>query len=58
MNKPVKTSKMPEILKKAERALQIAVRKVWAEHRLRGLPVYVWQHNKVVRIPANRIPSR
>ena len=49
---------MPEILKKAEKAMKAAVRQVMVEHKEKGLPIYVWQHNKVVRIPANRISTR
>jgi hypothetical protein len=48
---------MPEILKKAERAMKAAVRQVMIEHKAKGLPIYVWQHNKVVRIPARRITT-
>ena len=49
---------MPEVLKKAEKAMKAAVRRVLLEHKAKGLPIYIWQHNKVVRIPAHRIPSR
>jgi hypothetical protein len=55
--KKKKSLKMPEIFIKAEKALRLAVKDVLAEHRLRGLPIYVWQNNKVVKIPAHRIPK-
>ncbi len=51
-----KPLKLPLLFAKAEKALKIAVKEVLAEHRLRGLPIYVWQNNKVVKIPAHRIP--
>jgi len=52
-----KTSKkIPELMLKAEKALKLAVKGALEEHRLRGLPIYVWQNNKVIKIPANRIP--
>jgi len=57
MKKTAKPFKIPTLVKDAERALQQAVKKVWEEHRLRGLPLYVWQNNRVVRIPARRIPT-
>lgn len=50
--------RFPSIVAQAEKALKIAVSKVLQEHRLKGLPIFVWQENKVVRIPASRIPSR
>ncbi len=49
---------MPEILKKAEKAMKAAVRQVLIEHKEKGLPIYIWQHNKVVRVPVHRIPTR
>jgi len=48
---------LPSIADLAEKALKVAVSKVLKDHRLKGLPIFVWQENKVVRIPANRIPS-
>ena len=38
--------------------MKAAVRQVMVEHKEKGLPIYIWQHNKVVRIPANRISIR
>jgi len=52
-----KFPKMPALFVKAEKALRLAVKDVMREHRLRGLPIYVWQDNKVVKIPAHRIPK-
>jgi hypothetical protein len=46
------------ISKLAEKALRSAVSKVLAEHRKNGLPIFVWQQNKVVRIPAHRIAHK
>ena len=46
------------MIKKAREAIKEAVRKTLSEHKAKGLPIFVWQENKVVRIPANRIPSR
>jgi len=50
--------KMSDILKKAEKAMKAAVLQVMVEHKEKGLPIYIWQHNTVVRIPARRIPTR
>lgn len=50
-----KGKKLSPLLEKADRALQIAVAKVLKEHKRQGLPIYVWQDNKVVRIPPQRI---
>jgi len=49
---------MPDIFKKAEKAMKAAVRQVMIDHKEKGLPIYVLEHNKVVRIPANRITIR
>ena len=54
MNRP---SKLPRIIELADRAIRAAVHKVMVEHKQKHLPVYVWQHNKVVRIPPRRLPS-
>jgi hypothetical protein len=47
--------RIPEIAKRAEKALRIAVAKVMQEHRSKGLPIFIWQENRVVRIPSRRI---
>jgi hypothetical protein len=31
---------------------------VMIEHKEKNLPIFIWQDNKVVRIPAHRIPTR
>ena len=49
---------MPDILKKAEKAMKAAVHQVMVEHKEKGLPIFIWQHNKVVRVPARRIHTR
>ncbi len=46
------------LLKKAERALRIAVAKTLEDHKRKGLPIFIWQENKVVRIPPHRIYPR
>lgn len=51
-----KELKFPALFVKAEKALKLAVKEVLKEHRLRGLPIYIWQNNKVVKIPPHRIP--
>ncbi len=51
-------SKLPRIIELADQAIREAVRKVKVEHKAKHLPIYVWQHNKVVRIPSHRIPTR
>ena len=50
--------RFPSIVEKAEKALKIAVAKALEDHRHKGFPIFVWQENKVVRIPAHRIRSR
>jgi len=47
--------RLPEIAKRAEKALRIAVSKVMQEHRSKGLPIFIWQENRVIRIPSRRI---
>jgi hypothetical protein len=47
--------RIPEIAKRAEKALRIAVSKVMQEHRSKGLPIFIWQKNRVVRISPRRI---
>ena len=49
---------IPSWVKLANRAIKIAVRKALLEHKEKGVPIAVWQHNKVVFIPSRRIPSR
>jgi hypothetical protein len=44
------------LIKMADRAIKVAVRKALLEHKKMGVPIAVWQHNKVVHIPARRIP--
>jgi hypothetical protein len=53
-----KKLKLPPLFKKAEQALRKAAEKTWLEHKRLGLPIFVWQKNKVVRIPPHRIHSR
>ena len=43
------------LLKKADKALRSAVRKVMAEKKLRGQPAIIWKDGKVVKVPANKI---
>ena len=50
-----KKLKFLPIFKKAEAALRLAAEKTWQEHKRLGLPVFVWEHNKVVRIPPHRL---
>jgi hypothetical protein len=50
-----RTYRIPEIAKRAEKALRIAVSNVMREHRIKGLPIFVWQENRVVRISPRRI---
>ena len=48
--------RVPAVVLKAEKALQIAVAKTIEEHRLNGDPIVVWKNGRVVTIPASRIP--
>lgn len=47
---------VPPVIRKAEKALRIAVAKTIEEHRLSGDPIVVWKNGRVVKIPASRIP--
>lgn len=46
------------MMKKASKAIREAVRKTLEEHKAKGLPIYIWQDEHVVRIPARRISTR
>ena len=48
--------KAPAIIRKADKALRVAVAKVIEDRRRSGDPLVVWQHGKVVKIPASRLP--
>lgn len=50
--------RVPAVVLKAEKALQIAVAKTIEEHRVSGDPIVVWENGRVVTIPASRIPRR
>jgi len=39
----------------AGKAFRKAVKKVIAEHKLRGTPLIIWCNGKVVKIPARRL---
>jgi len=54
----VKQLTMSPLLKKAEAAMKAAIRHVLLEHKQKGLPIVVWQNNKMVHIPSRRIPTR
>ena len=43
-------------MRKAEKALQIAVARTIEEHRRSGDPIVVWKNGRVVNIPASKIP--
>lgn len=53
-----KRLKLSQLLKKADQAIREAVRETLLDHKRKGLPIYVLQNNKVVRIPAHRIHPR
>lgn len=53
-----RTRRVPAVVLKAEKALQLAVAKTIEEHRLSGDPIVVWENGRVVKVPANRIPRR
>jgi hypothetical protein len=55
-HRPART--LPALVKLANRAIKIAVRKALLEHKEKGVPIAIWQHNKVVCIPSRRIPIR
>lgn len=47
--------KAPAIIRKADKALKVAVAKVVEDRRKSGDPLVVWRNGKVVKIPANRL---
>lgn len=48
--------RVPPFMRKAERALEIAVARTIEEHRQSGDPIVVWKNGRVVRIPASKLP--
>ena len=46
------------MMKKARKAIIEAVRKTLQEHKSKGLPIFIWKNNHVVRVAADRISSR
>ncbi len=48
--------RVPEVARKAEKALRIAVVKTIEEHRRDGDPIVIWKNGRVVTVPASRIP--
>ena len=50
--------RVPAVVLKAEKALQIAVENTIEEHRLSGDPIVVWENGRVVKIPASKIPRK
>ena len=50
--------RMPDVVRKAEKALKIAVAETIEDHRRNGDPIVVWKNGRVVKIPASRIPRR
>ncbi|PIP84493.1 MAG: hypothetical protein CO113_08365 [Elusimicrobia bacterium CG_4_9_14_3_um_filter_62_55] len=50
--------RVPSVVLKAEKALQIAVENTIEEHRLSGDPIVVWENGRVVKIPASKIPRK
>jgi hypothetical protein len=53
-----RAQKVPTFVLKAEKALRIAVAKAIEDHRLNGDPIVVWENDRMVKIPASRIPRR
>ena len=47
-----KAPRSPLFVRRAERAMRRATRKLRAEHRAWGLPIIVWENGKVVKKPA------
>lgn len=51
-----RTRRIPAVVEKAQKALQIAVEKTIEEHRRSGDPIVVWKNGRVMKIPASRLP--
>ena len=47
-----KSKKTPAFVRRAERALRRAAKKVQAQNRAMNLPLIVWENGKVVKKPA------
>ena len=47
--------KYSQMDKKAEKAMQSAVRKVVEEHKRTGIPLAIWRNGKVANVPARRL---
>jgi hypothetical protein len=50
--------KKPEgelLSQKAEKAIKKAVRGVIADRKMRGEPLIIWKHGKVVKVPSQRL---
>jgi hypothetical protein len=53
-----RSKKLPRFVQLADKAIKIAIIKVIAEHKLKRLPLFIWQENKIVRIPHDQISTR
>jgi len=51
----VKVRRFPPLVRKAKKALEIAVKKAIEEHWRFGRSIVIWRNGRVVRIPAHRI---
>ncbi|MEW6097167.1 MAG: hypothetical protein AB1567_11715 [bacterium] len=50
-----KKKTLTPIGRKAEKAMKDAVKKVIAEHKMKNLPVVIWENGKVVTVQADKI---
>jgi hypothetical protein len=57
MTKPVENVLEVPILERAQVALEEAVRKLQIDRARRGLPIHVWQDDKIVEISAKQLKA-
>jgi len=48
-------SRFADLNKKAAKAMREAVAKVVEEHKKSGLPLYIWENGKVVKVSAKKV---
>ncbi|MEW6006676.1 MAG: hypothetical protein AB1595_00755 [bacterium] len=49
-----KTRALTPLGKKAEKAMKDAVKKVIAEHRIKKLPLVIWENGKIIKVQLNK----
>ncbi len=50
-----RAKRIPSLVKKADRALKMAVRKLIEERKRKGQPLIIWRDGRVFKIPADQL---